>query len=239
MIRRRDRVRSPRSSWRFDAGLHSDLLFEGTGLILTVDGLIVLGAVRALGAGTDAWLRFLENMSSPVGRVASGFFLLSTLAFSMRWLLGAPFDRSAAAIARAGRNGRVPGLERLEPLLAAVFRIGGSVAAVTLPGLIFALMLAAPMGWLPAISDSPAGAVGSAAGGGLALRSLLASPEAQLVCVGIVSLTFWHAAHHLRLFMLDLELSPIRAPIAYLLYGLALAGTLVSFRTVLSFSSGG
>ncbi|MFQ5698295.1 MAG: hypothetical protein ACE5IL_08430 [Myxococcota bacterium] len=232
MIPRSDSGRSPRVRSGFDGGLHSDLLFEGTGLVLTVDALIVLGALRAAGAGSEAWLHYLANMGSPVGRAASGVLLVSTLAFSLRWLLGSPVDRSAPSLAGAPQGGRVPGLERLEAALEWLFRIGGSVAAWALPALMFALTLAAPLGWLSA--------AGSEGARGAALRSWLESPAVQLVCAGVVSLTLWHAAHHLRLFMLDLGLSRIRTPVAYLLYGMALGGTaLASLQVLWTLATGG
>jgi hypothetical protein len=48
----------------------------------------------------------------------------------------------------------------------------------------------------------------------------------------IVSLVFWHAAHHVRYLMLALGLKSIEAPVCVVVYGLALLGTLVALGTL-------
>ena len=85
----------------------------------------------------------------------------------------------------------------------------------------FGLTIAAPLGWFSDYATSYH-----------RMHGLAANPVGQLVVVVVASLVLWHAALHLRHFCLDLGLSRLHAPLAYLLYGLALVGTLASVRTV-------
>ena len=57
------------------------------------------------------------------------------------------------------------------------------------------------------------------------MRVLFGNPLGQLFLATLVSLIFWHAAHHLRHFALDLGLHKVQIPLSYGLYGLALLGT--------------
>ncbi len=50
----------------------------------------------------------------------------------------------------------------------------------------------------------------------------------------MLSLTLWHCAHHMRHVMLDLGGARVAAPAAYLSYGIALVGTVISFALVLA-----
>ncbi len=112
-------------------------------------------------------------------------------------------------------------IHRLEPIFWVLFGAGGFVAALLLPGLIFCLAIAGPLGWFdPYATDYQR------------MYGLVSSPVGRLFVLGVVTLVLWHAAHHLRHFLLDLGLSQVRAPIAYVLYGLAAVLTVVAFTTV-------
>jgi fumarate reductase subunit D len=60
----------------------------------------------------------------------------------------------------------------------------------------------------------------------------VSNPAGRLLVFAIVSLVFWHAAHHVRYLMVALGLKSIEAPICYAAYGLALLGTGVALVTV-------
>ena len=112
-------------------------------------------------------------------------------------------------------------LHRVEPLLWLLFGAGGFLAAMMLPALLFGVGIAAPQGWFSeyAISFHR-------------VHGLAANPLGRLLLVGLVSLTFWHSAHHLRHFALDMGLQRRMDLISIGLYGLALIGTLVSIALV-------
>jgi fumarate reductase subunit D len=112
-------------------------------------------------------------------------------------------------------------LHRLEPLFWLLFGAGGFVAALLLPALVFGVMIAAPMGWFSEYATSYH-----------RMHALVANPVGQLLVVVIVTTVLWHSAHHLRHFFMDLGLSRLEAPISYVLYALALAGTLASLQAV-------
>ena len=112
-------------------------------------------------------------------------------------------------------------LHKLEPLLWLLFGVGGATAAMFLPGLFFCVAIAAPLGWLPADAIAHH-----------RLHALVANPIGGLLLATVISLVFWHGAHHLRHFALDIGLGALQTPIAYVLYGLALLGTVTAFATV-------
>ncbi len=79
-------ARPPDGFWMNHPRYRSYVLFAATGLVLTIDALIVLRAARALGDGPDAWARYLGAFATPIGIVASVVLLFVTLFFSIRWL---------------------------------------------------------------------------------------------------------------------------------------------------------
>jgi fumarate reductase subunit D len=103
-----------------------------------------------------------------------------------------------------------------EPLMWSLFAAGGMVAALVLPALVFALWVAAPLGWIdPGSPDRLAG--------------LFLSPVARVVLFGVITLCIFHAAHRLRYALYDgLQLYHLNPLIAALTYGLATALTLVA-----------
>ncbi len=79
-------ARPPDGFWLNHPRYRSYVLFAATGLVLTIDALIVLRAARALGDGPDAWARYLAAFATPMGIVVSVVLLFVTLFFSIRWL---------------------------------------------------------------------------------------------------------------------------------------------------------
>jgi fumarate reductase subunit D len=87
----------------------------------------------------------------------------------------------------------------------------------------FGVTIAAPMGWFSdyAISYQR-------------MHALAANPAGRVILAAVISLALWHGAHHLRHLLLDMGLARLHAPLAYLLYGIALLGTLASIQAVAS-----
>jgi fumarate reductase subunit D len=112
-------------------------------------------------------------------------------------------------------------LHRLEPLLWLLFGAGGFLAALLLPGLLFALGIAGPLGWFPERAVS-----------WHRMHALAANPVGRLLLAALLSLVAWHAAHHLRHLALDLGLKRIEGPLAALLYGLAALTSAASVAAV-------
>jgi fumarate reductase subunit D len=103
-----------------------------------------------------------------------------------------------------------------EPLMWSLFAAGGMVAALVLPALIFALWVAAPLGWIDLGTPDR-------------LADLLLGPVARVVLFGVFTLCIFHAAHRLRYALYDgLQLYHLNPLIATLTYGLATALTLVA-----------
>ena len=114
-------------------------------------------------------------------------------------------------------------LRRVEPALWALSILGGGVASWIVPALYASVAIALPLGWLGAPDD-----------GFLRLRGLLGSAPAAVAIGGALGLVFWHAAHRLRVLASELGLARLDAPIAWILYGLAIAGTYWSLDAALS-----
>ena len=112
-------------------------------------------------------------------------------------------------------------IRMLEPLWWILFGAGGFLAAFVLPMLLLSVALLFPTGVFgePAVTFHR-------------MRTLFANPVGQLVLIAVISLTFWHSAHHLRHLSIDLGLAKLKAPIAYALYGGALLGTLATVAVV-------
>lgn len=111
----------------------------------------------------------------------------------------------------------------LEPLWWLLFGAGGFAAALVLPSLLLVVGILFPLGLL-----------GDETATFNRMRTLFANPVGKLVLIALLSLVFWHAAHHLRHLSLDLGLHRLHAPVSYLLYGGAALGTLATVLVVLS-----
>jgi fumarate reductase subunit D len=113
-------------------------------------------------------------------------------------------------------------IHRLEPIWWMLFGAGGFIAGFFLPGLIIGVLLLGPS---ELMRD------------GLAFHrahALAASLAGKVFLGAVISLIFWHCAHHLRHFMLDL-FGHAAAPIAaYGAYTLALFGTIATVSAVLA-----
>lgn len=116
-------------------------------------------------------------------------------------------------------------IRALEPLWWMLFGAGGFMASFFLPGLLFVLAFAFPLGWFGDSTETF-----------LRFNHLFANPIGKGLLIAVISLTFWHAAHHLRHFSIDLGFQHQQAPVSYLLYGGALVGTLATIVVVGSFS---
>lgn len=111
-------------------------------------------------------------------------------------------------------------IHKLEPIFWMLFGGGGFVVAFVMPALILGVLILAPLGLMEqGLSYHRA-------------HALAASLAGKGFLVVVLSLAFWHAAHHLRHFILDLFGHSGALPGAYFSYGLALAGTIATLVTV-------
>lgn len=109
----------------------------------------------------------------------------------------------------------------LEPLWWLLFGAGGFAAALVLPALLFVVGIGFPLGLF-----------GDEVETFQRMRVLFANPIGKLVLAVVFALTFWHAAHHLRHFALDLGLARMHVAVSYLLYGGAFVATLATLTVV-------
>ncbi|MFQ5515358.1 MAG: fumarate reductase subunit FrdD [Myxococcota bacterium] len=114
-------------------------------------------------------------------------------------------------------------IQRLEPLFWMLFGAGGFAAALVLPALFFVLAVAFPLGWF----GDPIECFHR-------MRTLFANPVGKGLLGAVLVLTFWHSAHHLRHFALDLGLHRHQGAVSYGLYSLALLATLATVSVLAS-----
>lgn len=111
-------------------------------------------------------------------------------------------------------------IHKLEPIFWMLFGGGGFVVGFTLPALIIGVMILAPLGLMEhGLSYERA-------------HMLASSLVGKGFLVVVITLAFWHAAHHLRHFILDLFGHAGMLIGAYLSYGLALVGTIATLAIV-------
>ncbi len=103
-----------------------------------------------------------------------------------------------------------------KPIVWSLFAAGGMLAAFLMPVLIFITGLAVPTGLLP--EDA------------LAYDRMLAlvrNPIGKLILFAVIFLTLWHAAHRLRMTLLDLGIRNGRAAVLTC-YGTAAFGSIAA-----------
>jgi fumarate reductase subunit D len=113
--------------------------------------------------------------------------------------------------------------DRVEGFWWFMFANGGLVAALFLPVHILVQGILGPLGVVPAVDqhyDSFAAA--------------MANPIVKLYLFVIISLPFFHVAHRLRFFLIDLGLTVAQRPLKYLLYTLAVVATLLTAYVVVT-----
>ncbi|MGH2350641.1 MAG: fumarate reductase subunit FrdD [Chloroflexota bacterium] len=98
-----------------------------------------------------------------------------------------------------------------------LFAVGGMVAAVLLPVHILVQGILGPLGIVPVVSNRYE-----------TFAATVANPLVKLYLFVLISLPFFHAAHRLRYLILDLGVRGGRRPLAVLMYGAAVVGTIVT-----------
>ncbi len=111
---------------------------------------------------------------------------------------------------------------KLEPIWWILFGAGGFVLGFVLPALILGVLL---------LGDTAVMHDGLAYPRALRLAS---SPIGKLFLIVVPTLGFWHCAHHLRHFVLDVGGHGMATIGAFGGYGLALLGTIATFAAVLA-----
>jgi fumarate reductase subunit D len=114
-------------------------------------------------------------------------------------------------------------LHRLEPLWWLLFGAGGFAAALVLPALFFTVAIAFPFGWF-----------GDPVATFHRMQTLCANPLGQGLVSAVLSLTFWHSAHHLRHFALEFGLQRMEGPLSWALYALAGLASVITLSVVFS-----
>ena len=112
-------------------------------------------------------------------------------------------------------------MKRLEAMWWLLFGAGGFAGALLLPALYFMIAVGFPLGWFGGPTETF-----------LRMRTLFANPVGQLVLIVAIALPFWHSAHHLRHFAIELGFPHTDRLVGGLLYALAGVGTLLTFGIV-------
>ena len=103
-----------------------------------------------------------------------------------------------------------------EPLVWALFSVGGAVAALLMPVLLFLYGLAFPLGWL----DPP---------GYQRTLALVSHPLTRLVVFALCFLSLFYGAHRFRYTLYDgLQIKHLNEVIFVCCYGGALVGTVLA-----------
>lgn len=111
-----------------------------------------------------------------------------------------------------------------DPFWWLLFGAGGFIAALLAPVLILLTGIAAPAGWTGSAFSYDR------------LLTISRHPLSRLVLLGVISLSFLHAAHRLRYTLPEgFGLERVSAAVAVLCYGAAIAGTLAAAVILLGF----
>ena len=105
------------------------VLRELTSVFVAFFALILLGEVRALGQGPDAYARFLARLRSPLFLTLDALSLAFLLFHSITW-----FNLAPTAMVVRVRGKRVPGLVIAGANYAAWIVLSAAVAAIVLRG---------------------------------------------------------------------------------------------------------
>lgn len=108
-----------------------------------------------------------------------------------------------------------------EPAVWSLFAGGGMVAAMLMPAHLLILGILVPLGIGHPLNHA-------------AIESLFSNIIVQLYLIVLISLPLFHFAHRLRYALADVGLRPIDLPLAVLLYGVAIAGTVFAVMAVFS-----
>ena len=106
-----------------------------------------------------------------------------------------------------------------EPFWWSLFSVGGVVAAFLVPVHLLLFGLAIPLGW---VSVSHA-----------RMLALIGQPLVKVYLFALIALPLYHWAHRFRFLLEDLGLHGLRAPLAVLCYGSAIAGTVATLWVLL------
>jgi len=104
-----------------------------------------------------------------------------------------------------------------------LFAVGGMVAAVLVPVHILVQGVLGPLGLVPVVSNRYD-----------TFAAALRNPLVKLYLLIFISLPLFHWAHRFRYFLLDLGVRGGKGLLATLMYGGAVAGTLVAGYVVLT-----
>jgi fumarate reductase subunit D len=104
-----------------------------------------------------------------------------------------------------------------------LFAAGGMTAALLVPVHIAIQGVLGPLGLVPFVNARYE-----------TFSAALANPLVRLYLFVLISLPFFHAAHRTRFLLIDLGLRRGRAVIAWLLYGAAIVGTVITALVLLT-----
>ena len=100
-----------------------------------------------------------------------------------------------------------------EPLWYGPFAAGLMIGALFVPALVVITGLLLPLGWL---------------GDAARVRLLINHPSTRLLLFVVISFSLFHWAHRFRYILFDLGLREGRGAVAFVCYGLAIVGTVIT-----------
>ncbi len=104
-----------------------------------------------------------------------------------------------------------------------MFAVGGMVAALLVPVHILVQGVLGPLGIVPAVDRQYE-----------TFAAALANPLVKLYLLVLISLPLFHWAHRFRFFLLDLGVRGGKGPLAVVMYGSAVGGTLITAYVLLT-----
>ena len=113
-------------------------------------------------------------------------------------------------------------VDKVEPLIWLLFGGGFMVGCLILPAYVFAIGVAAPLGWLP-----PEALAWER------VHGLASHPLGRLVLLALIVLPLWNAMNHLRHYAIDWGYYKLDGVVAPALYALAAVGSLAAIWAVI------